>query len=465
MIAVITTRKAFHEGIAKLKERYGDIFSIEFGSFYLFFLSRIDHIQHVLSDRHTYDISDTTTRNFSLLFPSGLLALRGNAWKRHACFMLPMFRRCKVLPYFDIITQCIDRFIDQRFSKQNGTIHTDLVIQCQQVLLNIIAQIAFNYDFDALSATDSMNLRQAFNDMIHCANRFALMAGMPLWMAKLILRMNFKFQRALRITKQHVMLIIEREQKRQQQQDNSTDTPTTLISSLVRAIESDSSSLSVKRASLTPDEVFDEVSMSILAAFETTSTALAWFIFFMSKYPDVQQKIKNELRRHHLDPHALLSRDTLDGLEYTDCVIKEVLRFAPIAAGIVRQATRDDTIDGLQVKKGDTFLIAIQNVHRDPRYWKIDPSRFAPERFLDEDKYPPPYAYMPFGAGHRACIGQDLAFLELKIAITRLMQRISIEDPGNEANNYGGFTQRITCFPKHMAVRVFNECNSDTYSI
>ncbi|CAF4184210.1 unnamed protein product, partial [Adineta steineri] len=72
----------------------------------------------------------------------------------------------------------------------------------------------------------------------------------------------------------------------------------------------------------------------------------------------------------------------------------------------------------------------------------------------NEDKNPPRYAYLPFGGGHRTCIGQDLALLELKTAITRLMQRITIEDPGKEANNSGGFIQRVTCYPKHMAVRV-----------
>ena len=441
------------------------MFSIRIGSSHVIFLSRIDHIQHVLRDRHTYDVSEMTSRNFSLLFPSGIIALRGDVWKRHARIMLPMFRRNKILPYFDTIVRCIDRFIDQRFSQQSGNIHTDLVTQCQHLLLSIIAQIAFSYDFETLSSSDGMNLRQAFNDMIHRANQFALMLGLPLWIAKLILALDFKFQRALRLTKQYVTRIINNEQIRQQQQQQipAPNTPKTLISSLVGAVESDPSSSSINVA-LTPDEVSDEVSMSILAAFETTSTALSWFIFFMSKYPDVQQKIRDELNVHALTPDVPLTEDTLDGLIYIECVTKEVLRFAPIAAGIVRQATRDDILDGIQVKKGDTFLIAIQNVHRDPRYWKIDPSKFVPERFLGEDQYPPPYAYMPFGAGHRACIGQDLAFLELKIAITRLMQRIAIEDVGKEANNSGGFTQRVTCFPKYMAVRVVYQLRSDTSS-
>jgi cytochrome P450 len=247
------------------------------------------------------------------------------------------------------------------------------------------------------------------------------------------------------------MNIITEEQKRQHEEFIPSNRPKNLIASLVSSIEDESSST---KAFLTPEEVFDEVSLSTFAGFETTSTALSWFIFYMSKHPHVQQKIKDELRANYLFSDTPLTQDLLDSLIYVECVVKELLRFAPIASQLAREATRDDIIDGISIKKGDIITIAIQNLHRDPRYWKVDPTQFIPERFLNEDKNPPQYAYIPFGGGHRACAGQDLAFFELKVAITRLMQRVTFEDPGDEANNTGGFIQRITCFPKHLAVRV-----------
>lgn len=149
----------------------------------------------------------------------------------------------------------------------------------------------------------------------------------------------------------------------------------------------------------------------------------------MSKYPHVQQKIKNELREHGLTADATLTYEIIEKLIYIDCVTKEVLRFALVAAGIVRLAIDNDIIDGYQIRKGDLILVAIQNLHQYSKYWNIDPTLFYPERFLDEDKSPPRYAYLPFGGEHRACIGQDFAILEFKTAITRLMQRITIEQP------------------------------------
>jgi cytochrome P450 len=421
-----------------MEKRYGDIFSFKILFRRIIIVSRIDYVEHILSKRQIYDISEMTTQNFSLLFPGGLLSLKGDIWKRHARLMLPVFRRGQILTHFERILLCIDDFIDQQFLKENKKIHKNLVKECQHLLLRIISQIAFNYDF---SLINNENIYQSFNQMINCASQFALMMVIPLWLAKLILKFNFKFQKSLNIMKHYVMIIINDEQKREKKESFPRKT---LINSLIQS----------SQFNLTSNEIFDEISMSILAGFETTSTALSWFIFYMSKYSNIQEKIKNELKEHCLTSNTPLTQDLLEKLIYVDCVTKEILRFAPIAAGIVRQAISDDIIDGIKIKKGDVFLIAIQNLHQNKKYWNIDPNIFYPERFLHEDKYPLRYAYLPFGGGHRTCIGQDLAILELKIAITRLMQRVTIEDPGKEANNSGGFIQHITCFPKHMAVRV-----------
>lgn len=434
--------KVFHEALYSMKEKYGDIFSFNILNRRIIIISRIDYIEHILKKRDIYDVSEITNRNFSLLFPGGLLSLKGEIWKRHARIMLPVFRRSKILPHFQIILSCIDDFIDENFLNENNKIHKDLVKKCQNVLLRVISRIAFNYDFSNLSTIDGKNLEKSFNQMIHCASQFAVMSATPLWLAKFILFFNFKFQKSLNLMKNYVINIIN------QNENISVDNHRSLIDSLIQSSKSD------KNNSLSINEIFDEISMSILAGFETTSTALSWFFFYMSKYPHIQENIKNELKQFNLTSNIQLTEDILDKLIYIDCVTKELLRFAPIAAGVLRQAIYDDIIDNIRIKKDDIILIPIQNLHKNNNYWNIDPNLFYPERFLNEDKYPPKYAYMPFGGGHRNCIGQDLALLELKIAITRLMQRITIQDPGYRFNNSGGYTQRITCFPKHMTLRV-----------
>jgi len=205
---------------------------------------------------------------------------------------------------------------------------------------------------------------------------------------------------------------------------------------------------------LSRNEVIHEMFLFLIAGFETTSTALAWFIHFLSKYPRVQQKIKTELITVYGDTQDL-SIDRLDSLVYLDCVINEVLRFFPPANGTVRTLTMDDRLpeSGAQLYKGDSVLIPFHNLARDTRYWSIDPTLFYPERFLNEDKNHHPYALIPFGNGHRQCIGNDLARFELKVIVARLMQHVTFGDGGPQVNS-GGHLTRVTIMPKHVGVTI-----------
>ena len=191
----------------------------------------------------------------------------------------------------------------------------------------------------------------------------------------------------------------------------------------------------------------------LLAGFETTSTALAWFIHLMSKYPQVQKKIKMELKNEHEKDDLTLDR--LDGLTYLDCVLKEVFRFCPSINGTVRTLNVDDRLpeSGTQLYRGDQVLIPFHNLSHDRRYWKFDPEQFYPERFLHEDKDHPTYALIPFGQGHRQCMGQELAQFELKVIAARLMQQLTFGDGGAQINA-GGFYSRITVMPSRVGVTV-----------
>ncbi|CAF1319410.1 unnamed protein product [Rotaria sordida] len=172
----------------------------------------------------------------------------------------------------------------------------------------------------------------------------------------------------------------------------------------------------------------------------------------MSKNPRVQTKIKAELGDNK---QQYLSIEQLESLEYLNCVIQEVLRFAPPSIATTRSVTIDDRLpaSGIQLQKGDEICINIFNLTRDKRYWKIDPDLFYPERFQGEDKDHHPYALIPFGSGHRQCIGQNLAQLELKAIAVRLMQHVTFGDGGLEVNA-GRFNSKSMLIPKKIGVTV-----------
>jgi cytochrome P450 len=126
---------------------------------------------------------------------------------------------------------------------------------------------------------------------------------------------------------------------------------------------------------------------------------------------------------------------------------------APVASITTRVALCDTVVDDVPVHRGQTVLIGMHNISTDPRFWHHgDSKQFVPERFLAEDKDHMPYTWLPFGGGHRACLGQDLASLELKVILVRLMQRgVTFEDT---PENIGGYVERPTCYPEKVAIRV-----------
>jgi cytochrome P450 len=318
--------------------------------------------------------------------------------------------------------------------------------------MNITARMNFDCDLDNSSSTD-YDIYKAYSDYLEYGGSPALGAALaPMWLRKWVLGRGEHFQRADRVVKQYIMKVIMEEQDRQQEDSIQSNKPKNLVASLVAAIKEES--LLLTKASLTQEEVVDEMTMIGPVGFEPTTAGIAWSIFFLSKNPDVQQRIKDELKEHHLTRNTPITLEILDSLVFVQCFINEVLRFAPIDPFIMRDAIRDDMIGNIPIKKGDVIMIVCPHLHTDPRYWNIDPSKFVPERWLEKDKSPPHCAYMPFGGGHRACIGKDLAILEMKITIVRLMQRVTFEDPGEEANNTGGFKENLNTSPKDVAVRV-----------
>ena len=118
-----------------------------------------------------------------------------------------------------------------------------------------------------------------------------------------------------------------------------------------------------------------------------------------------------------------------------------------------RIALCDTVVDDVPIRRGETVFIGMHNINTDSRFWHHgDAKQFIPERFLGEDKDHASFTWLPFGGGHRACIGQELAMLELKVIIVRLMQRgLTFEDT---PENVGGYEERLTCYPKKVAIRV-----------
>lgn len=174
----------------------------------------------------------------------------------------------------------------------------------------------------------------------------------------------------------------------------------------------------------TPDQLRDQVATLILAGHETTAAALLWASYLMALAPDIQEAVAAEARA---------ARDDLgDGCEHrlplTRAVIDETLRLYPPAFVLARAAREADDLGGRTVEPGDVVMISPWVLHRHRRLWP-EPDAFDPARFLPGAAPPPRFAYLPFGAGPRVCIGAHFALLEATLALARLIGRFRVSLP------------------------------------
>ncbi|CAF4429106.1 unnamed protein product [Rotaria sp. Silwood2] len=443
------------EIFAEMKYRYGDIFQFWFGPTRYIIVSNVNDIQHIFTHRNIYDQGNIFIEQFSVLFPSGYITLTGSKHKRHAAIAMPLFRRAKIINNFDIIVECTEKLLSNWRASSSHHVHCDIVLQCQNLLLEIFGLISFDYNLDALNEYDS-NKNELTTALYEFMSSCKLVFFSPPIIGSIYTHFSYRHRQAKAIIERYIYQLMDNEMA-ETIESRAQRKRTCLIASLVASLQEDEEAEAKKsedqKQGLSKLEVLQEILAFMVAGFETTSTALAWFIHTMSKFPDVQQKIKEELMR--IGDNQTLTLNQLDSLVYLDCVINETLRFHPVTYGTARTLTIDDRLpeSNVQLYKGDTVFIPSHNLAHDARYWSIDPERFAPERFLGEDKNYHPYAFLPFGAGHRQCVGQDLARFELKVIIARMLQQVTFGDGGSKVNS-GGHVTGLTIRPKYVGVTI-----------
>ncbi|XP_042313610.1 cytochrome P450 2K6-like [Sceloporus undulatus] len=155
----------------------------------------------------------------------------------------------------------------------------------------------------------------------------------------------------------------------------------------------------------------------------------------MVAYPDIQEKVQKEIQSAVRPSHKFCYEDRKK-LPYTNAVIHEVQRFGNIIlVGSFRECTKDITLQGFHIKKGTTIIPDTASVLYDPEQWET-PHQFNPNHFLDKDgNFFCKEAFMPFGIGHRVCLGEQMAKVELFIFFCSLLQAFKFQPPeGTKVN-------------------------------
>jgi cytochrome P450 len=365
----------------------------------------------------------------------GILTSEGERWQRQKRFIQPLFTRRRVAGYVEVMAEETAALIHRwhAAARHRGTV--DAAEDMMHLTLAVIGRVLFGADLD----TATPALRDAFPVInAHVLRRAQSPLRLP---ATWPTPANRRAARAQRQLYEVVEGIIDRRRAASAAGED-------LLSLLLRARDPDA----LGADTLDDAEVRDQVLIFLLAGHETTATALTFALHLLGRYPDVQQRVRVEAERVLGADDQRPTVERIAALGYTTQVVKEAMRLYPSAYAMGRQIPEGDVIEGYHLPPGADVFVSPWVTHRDPRVWE-QPQRFDPDRFTPaQEKQRHRYAYLPFGGGPRACIGQYFSMLEATLATASIVRAFGLHAPPGPVPLTTGITLRPAgCVPLTLA--------------
>jgi cytochrome P450 len=391
-------------GLYRRLAAMGDVYGFHIGLSNVVMFNKPEYVQRILiegaNDTEKGRLMHKVFKS-SLSDREGIFISEGEFHHRQRKLIAPPFQPRHIISYADVMTHYGERI--QQEWLDGETIDVDHAMT--SVTMSIIGKVLF--DADVFNEADELG--SAITTVLaHMSYKIAhLFAAPDNWPTP-------RNRRAL----QAALLIRDRLQQMIDTRKDSQEDRNDFLSIILHARDEDGNSMD-------HDQIMEECITLFEAGHETTAATLAWSWYQLCQHPQIYQQVRQEVDsvlQGRTPTYADLAR-----LPYCLQVFKETLRLYPAAYGIVREALHDLEIDGYHLPKGITILISPYLLHRKEQYFpepdKFDPDRFTPER----EKQLPRYAYLPFGAGPRICIGNYFAMMEGHLLLATLAQRVTFE--------------------------------------
>jgi enediyne biosynthesis protein E7 len=408
--------------MADAAAEFGDAVRFRMGPKTLYYFNHPDHAKHVLADNAANYHKGMGLQEARRVIGDGLLTSEGELWRQQRRTIQTAFRRDQVSELTDLIVDEAEALIDRLESHLGGG-SVNVVAEMTRLTFGVLGRGLLGADlgeFGDLGPAFEAVQDQAMFEMV-------TLRMLPIWLP---LRRHRRFRAALaRLESVAAALIAAREHAARPGQGD-------VIGRLLEAYR-DESDHGLRRRRLR-----DELLTILLAGHETTASTLSWTWYLLDQNPVAAARMRAEAIEV-LGDRAPRYED-LPALRYSTMIIQEAMRLYPPVWGLTRRAVAADNIGGYRVPAGADVMICPYTLHRHPRFWP-DPGRFDPQRFDPANAAAAHrYAYIPFGAGPRVCVGSHLGMLEATLVAAMVARKLRLElSPGRQVKPEAMLSLRV----------------------
>jgi enediyne biosynthesis protein E7 len=388
-------------GLMTTAARYGDAVRVAIGPKTMYFFNNPDHAKHILSDNAANYHKGLGLVQARRALGDGLLTSEGELWRQQRRLIQPVFTSKRITDQAGVVATEAAGLVE-RLRQHEGKGPVNLVTELTSLTLGVLGKSLLAADlgrFWSIGHSFEAVQDQAMFEMV-------TLGLVPMWIP---LPKQRRF-RAARADLQGVVNSLVAERLALGGPLDGDDVLSRLISASRQGAGADAE-----------QRMRDELVTLLLAGHETTASTLGWVHYLLDRNPTARKRVHEEAVAVLGD--RLPVADDLHRLPYTTMVVEETMRLYPPVWILPRQAQAPDEIGGLQVPAGADVLVSPYTLHRHPRYWTV-PQRFDPGRFdrSTAQDHRDRYAYIPFGAGPRFCVGNQLGMMEA-VLTTALVNR------------------------------------------
>ena len=368
-------------------------------------LAHPDGVERVLRSNRDNYIKGAVYDGARLLLGEGLVTAEGQAWEQQRALAQPAFNSAQLAVYLRTMTECTEELLGEWRKLPVGE-SINLSEAATRLTLAIAGRTLFGLDLSGHSSKAGKAFRDGLRGI---GSRGPGGLAVPLWLPTPV---NVRFRRALVTLDNLVYDIIRRYHA-----GEAGSLGDTLLGMLMSARDPETGK------GMSDRQLRDEIVTIYLAGHETTANMLVWTFYLVSRSPKVRDRLEQELDTLPPGPPSLA---VLKGLEYAPMVLSEALRLYPPAWTIARNVVNDDEVCGYRVPSGAFILLSPYITQRLDEFWP-DPERFDPQRFTAENaRGRHRFAWFPFSAGPRVCIGKQFSMLEGQLILAQLMREFRV---------------------------------------